>query len=53
MAQMLVTVGYAPEAVAKYLGLDIAHTGLPSSQLQQIAQIDPENPSSAYPIGGN
>lgn len=53
MAQMLVAVGYAPDSVAEYLGLDIAHTGLPSSQLQQIAQIDPENPSSAYPIGGN
>jgi HK97 family phage portal protein len=53
MAQMLVAVGYSPESVSKYLGLDISHTGLPSSQLQQIAQIDPENPSSAYPIGGN
>jgi HK97 family phage portal protein len=53
MAQMLVQVGYSPESVSKYLGLDISHTGLPSSQLQQIAQIDPENPSSAYPIGAN
>ena len=53
MAQMLVAVGYAPESVSKYLGLNISHTGLPSSQLQQIAQIDPENPSSAYPIGAN
>jgi HK97 family phage portal protein len=53
MAQMLVAVGYSPESVSKYLGLDISHTGLPSSQLQQIAQIDPENPSSAYPIGAN
>jgi HK97 family phage portal protein len=53
MAQMLVAVGYSPESVSKYLGLDITHTGLPSSQLQQIAMIDPENPSSAYPIGAN
>ena len=53
MAQMLVTVGYDPASVAKMLGIDVAHTGLPSSQLQQIAMIDPENPSGAYPVGGN
>ena len=53
MAQMLVTVGYDPASVAAMLGIDVAHTGLPSSQLQQIAQIDPTNPSGAYPVGGN
>ena len=52
MAQMLVTVGYDPASVAKLLGLDVSHTGLPSSQLQQVAMIDPENPTSVYP-GGN
>lgn len=53
MAQMLVTVGYDPASVAEFLGLDVTHTGLPSSQLQQIALIDPADPSGAYPVGGN
>jgi hypothetical protein len=53
MAQMLVSVGYDPASVAAFLNLDVTHTGLPSSQLQQIAQIDPNDPSSAYPVGGN
>lgn len=52
MAQQLVSVGYDPASVAKLLGLDIIHTGLPSAQLQQVAMIDPENPTSVYP-GGN
>jgi HK97 family phage portal protein len=52
MAQMLVQVGYDPASVAKLLSLDVSHTGLPSSQLQQVAMIDPENPTSVYP-GGN
>jgi hypothetical protein len=31
------------------VGIDpIAHSGLPSSQLQPVAQIDPENPADAY-----
>jgi hypothetical protein len=53
MAQMLVAVGYDPDSVSKMLGLDITHTGLPSSQLQQVALIDPTDPSAAYPVGGN
>lgn len=52
MAQMLVAVGYNPESVAKMLGLDVMHSGVPSSQLQQIAQIDPNDPASVYPFGG-
>jgi HK97 family phage portal protein len=52
MAQMLVQVGYDPASVATLLGIDVTHTGLPSSQLQQVAMIDPENPTSVYP-GGN
>lgn len=52
MAQMLVQVGYDPASVATLLGLDVTHTGLPSSQLQPISMIDPENPTSVYP-GGN
>lgn len=50
MAQMLVVAGYDPNEVAKMLGLDVSHTGLPSSQLQQVAMIDPENPLSVYGV---
>lgn len=53
MAQMLVQVGYDPDSVSALLGLDVTHTGLPSSQLQQIAQIEPTDPSAAYPVGEN
>lgn len=49
MAQILVQVGYAPEDVLATLGLPaIPHTGLPSTQLQAVAQIDPENPQAVY-----
>ena len=49
MARDLVIVGYSPEAVLAAFGLpSIEHTGLPSVQLQGVAQIDPENPSEVY-----
>jgi HK97 family phage portal protein len=49
MAASLVQVGFQPSAVLSALGLpDIAHTGLPSVQLQGVAQVDPENPDAAY-----
>lgn len=49
MAQSLVQVGFQPGAVLQALGLpEIAHTGLPSVQLQGVAQVDPENPDAAY-----
>jgi HK97 family phage portal protein len=49
MAQMLVTVGFEPAAVLSALGLpEILHTGLPSVQLQGVAQVAPENPDTAY-----
>ena len=49
MAQSLVQVGFQPGAVLEALGLPaIAHTGLPSVQLQGVAQVDPENPDAAY-----
>lgn len=51
MAQMLVTAGYDPAQVAKMLGLDITHTGVPSSQLQQVAMLNPNDPLSVYPKG--
>jgi len=51
MAQKLVNSGFDPAGVLSALGLPaIVHTGLPSSQLQQIAQIDPENPESVYGV---
>ena len=51
MAQKLVNSGYDPSEVLASLGLPaIAHTGLPSVQLQGIAQVDPENPPSAYNV---
>jgi HK97 family phage portal protein len=54
MAQRLVTSGFEPASVLAALGLpDMAHTGLPSVQLQGIAQIDPNNPESAYPVVGS
>ena len=51
MAQRLVISGYDPAQVLKALDLPaITHTGLPSTQLQQVVQIDPENPSSVYEV---
>jgi hypothetical protein len=51
MAQRLVMVGYDPAQVLKALDLPaINHTGLPSTQLQQVVQIDPENPESVYEV---
>ncbi len=38
-----------PSATLASLGLDaLPHTGLPSVQLQGIAQVDPEDPKAAY-----
>jgi HK97 family phage portal protein len=51
MAQKLVMVGFEPTQVLSALGLPtIAHTGLPSTQLQPIAQIKPDNPDTAYEV---
>lgn len=52
MAQKLILAGFNPAEVLGALGLPvIAHTGVPSTQLQPVAQIDPNNPSAVY--GGN
>jgi len=49
MVQSLVYAGFTPEQVLKVMGLDpMDHTGLPSVQLQGVAQVDPENPDSVY-----
>jgi HK97 family phage portal protein len=49
MVRDLVLAGYNPADVLTSLGLPpIGHTGLPSTQLQPVSQIDPENPQSVY-----
>ncbi len=51
IAAALIQVGFDPAAVTKAVGLpDMKHTGLPSSQLQQISTIDPTDPSAAYEV---
>ena len=51
MAQTLVFSGYDPAEALAAVGLDpIAHTGLPSTQLQGLAQVSPENPQAAYEV---
>lgn len=51
MAQKLVQVGFDPIATMAALGLPaIEHTGLPSNQLQAVAQIDPNDPESVYGV---
>ena len=51
MAQILVLSGYDPAEALAAVGLDpITHTGLPSVQLQGVAQIDAENPDAVYEV---
>ena len=51
MVQQLVISGFTPAEALAAVGLPpIGHTGLPSTQLQGIAQVDPENPASAYEV---
>jgi len=51
MASKLVLAGFDPSEVLVAMGLPaVAHTGLPSVQLQGIAQVDPEDPTSAYGV---
>ena len=51
MAQRLVLSGYEPKAVLAALGLpEIPHTGLASTQLQPVSQIDPNNPEGVYEV---
>lgn len=51
MAQVLVLSGYDPADALVAVGLDpIAHTGLASTQLQPVSQIDPENPEAVYEV---
>jgi hypothetical protein len=52
MAQVLGAVRLRPCGGALIaVGLDpIAHTGLASTQLQPVAQVDPENPGAVYEV---
>ena len=51
IAQRLILAGFNPADVLKSLNLPaIAHTGLPSTQLQPISTVDPEDPQSAYEV---
>jgi HK97 family phage portal protein len=51
MAQVLVLSGYDPAEALVAVGLDpIKHTGLASTQLQPVAQVDPENPGAVYEV---
>jgi HK97 family phage portal protein len=51
MAQRLIASGFDPAEVLTAVGLPgIDHTGLPSTSLQGIAQIAPEDPQSAYEV---
>lgn len=51
MAQALVMVGYDPAEALAAMGLPaIAHTGLPTVQLQGVAQVNPEDPESVYEV---
>jgi hypothetical protein len=51
MATRLVQTGFDPASVLSALGLPaITHTGVPSTQLQQVAQIDPTNPETVYEV---
>lgn len=51
MAQKLINSGFEPAAVLAALELPaISHTGVPSVQLQGVAQIDPENPTDVYGV---
>lgn len=51
MATKLIQIGFDPAETLKAFGLPaVDHTGLPSVQLQGVAQIDPENPESVYGV---
>ena len=48
-AQQLVIAGFQPDEVLAALGLPaMGHTGLASTQLQPVSQIDPDNPNQVY-----
>jgi hypothetical protein len=51
MATTLVLAGYDPAESLSAVGIEpIGHTGVPSVQLQGVAQIDPANPKDVYEV---
>lgn len=51
IASNLIQVGFDPAAVTMAVGLpDMKHTGVPSSQLQQVSTIDPADPAAVYGV---
>ena len=51
MVQQLINAGFSPSEALAAVGLPaIDHTGVPSTQLQQVAQIDPLDPKSVYEV---
>lgn len=51
MVRELVFSGFSPEQALAAMGLpEIAHTGVPSTQLQPLATLDPLDPTSAYKV---
>jgi HK97 family phage portal protein len=51
MVARLVQVGYDPAEALAAMGLpEIAHTGVPSVQLQNLANLDPEDPQATYEV---
>jgi hypothetical protein len=51
IASMLIQVGFDPNAVTEAIGLPaMTHTGVPSTQLQPVATIDPADPAAVYGV---
>lgn len=51
MASKLVLAGYDPAEVLQAMGLpEMAHTGVPSVQLQGLQNLNPEDPTSEYEV---
>jgi len=51
MARTLVFAGYDPSDALRAVGLDpITHTGVPSTQLQPLGGLNPEDPQAAYEV---
>jgi hypothetical protein len=51
IAQTLVLAGYDPAEALVVAGLEpMRHTGVPSVQLQNVANINPEDPESVYEV---
>jgi HK97 family phage portal protein len=51
MVAQLIQSGFAPNEVLAALGLpEIPHTGLPSVQLQGVAQVNPDDPEAVYEV---